>query len=84
MVTFRGELASDFTLSGEWTWILRHPNLSGPFRGSVTFEIEPTTVNGEEAMVLRSTTTASEVEGGGPYGAVTLEYAGPLPAHQGP
>jgi len=82
MVTFRGQIASDFTLSGEWTWIVRPLNISGPLGESVTFEIDLATVNGQETLVLRSTTTASQGQGGGPYGAVTLEYAGPLPPSQ--
>ena len=83
MVTLRGEIGSDFTLRGAWTWIVRPLHLSGPMGGSVTFEIDSATVNGEETLVLRSTTTASAVEGGGPYGGATLEYAGPLPPSQG-
>jgi hypothetical protein len=79
MVIFRGELASDFTLSGEWSWIV---GIDHPPVGSVTFEIDQATVNGEETLVLRSTTPAAMSEGGGPYGAATLEYAGPL--HGGP
>jgi hypothetical protein len=83
MITFHGQVASDFTLSGEWTWILRHPNAPGPLSESVTFEIDSATVNGEEILVLRSTTPAPASDGGGPYGAVTLEYTGPLPQFQG-
>jgi hypothetical protein len=79
MSTFRGDIGSDFTLSGAWTWIVRPIGLVGPMGGSVTFEIELGTVTGEETLVLRSTTAASQGEGGGPYGAATLEYAGPLP-----
>ena len=79
MVTFRGEIGSDFTLSGAWTWIVRPLGVPGQMGGSVTFEIELATVNGEETLVLRSTTTAPQGGGGGPYGAATLERAGPLP-----
>jgi hypothetical protein len=83
MITFHGQVAADFTLSGEWTWILRHPNAPGPFGDSVTFEIDSAIVDGEETLVLRSTTTVPPSDGGGPYGAATLEYAGPLPQFQG-
>lgn len=82
MVTFRGEIGSDFTLSGAWMWIVRPLFVPGQMGGSVTFEIDLATVNGEETLVLRSTTAAPEREGGGPYGAETLEYAGPLPPSQ--
>jgi hypothetical protein len=84
MATFRGEIGSDFMLSGAWTWIVRPMALGGPLGGSVTFEIDVTTVNGEETPVLRSTTAATQAEGGGPYGAATLEYVGPLPPSQPP
>jgi hypothetical protein len=84
MATFRGEIGSDFTLSGAWMWIVRPIALGGPLEGSVAFEIDLPTVNGEESLVLRSTTAASQAEGGGPYGAATLEYAGPLPPSQAP
>jgi hypothetical protein len=79
MSTFRGDIGSDFTLSGAWTWIVRPLGVPGQMGGSVTFEIELATVNGEETLVLRSTTTAPQGGGGGPYGAATLERAGPLP-----
>lgn len=75
MATFRGEVGSDFTLSGAWMWIVRPATLGGPMGGSVTFEIDVAT----ETLALRSTTTTIQAEGGGPYGAATLEYAGPLP-----
>ncbi|MGH2488720.1 MAG: hypothetical protein ACRDFR_03790 [Candidatus Limnocylindria bacterium] len=84
MATFRGEIGSDFTLSGAWMWIVRPVALGGPMGGSVMFEIDVPTVNGEEALVLRSTTAASQAESGGPYGAATLEYAVPLPPSEAP
>lgn len=84
MTTFRGEIGSDFTLRGSWMWIIRPMALGGPLAGSVAFEIDLPTVNGQETLVLRSTTAASQNEGGGPYGAATLEYAGPLPPSQAP
>ena len=80
MAAFRGEIGSDFTLSGAWMWIVRPSGLGGPMEGSVTFEIDLAT----ETVLLRSTTAATQPEGGGPYGAATLEYAGPLPPSQAP
>lgn len=80
MVTFRGDLAFDFTLSGEWMYVVPLPGISDQRHGFVRFDVAIETVAGEETLVLRSTTTAEQ--GGGPYGSVTLDYIGPLPAHE--
>lgn len=77
MLTFRGELASDFTLRGEWAWVVRpiRPGLTGPDRGEVTFQLAVSAEGGTETLTLRSF-TRSEV---GPYRAAGLTYEGPLP-----
>jgi len=80
MVMFRGDIALDFTLTGEWMYVVPLPGISNQRRGFVRFDVATETVAGGETLVLRSTTTAER--GGGPYGSVTLEYVGPLPAHE--
>jgi hypothetical protein len=76
LVLFRGELAQDFTLSGEWMSVVRPFGISDPRHGSVTFALDfldPLT--GDEALVLTSQDALV-----GPFSAgVTLRYEGPLP-----
>jgi hypothetical protein len=84
MFMFRGEIGTDFMLTGEWIVVVRPGGIggiAGRRHGSVTFEIDTETLDGEDTVVLRSTTVAGE-SGAGPYGSVTLEYVGPLPASQ--
>jgi hypothetical protein len=82
MVVFRGDIAADFTLTGEWMDVVFRPGISNQRRGFVTFDVATETVSGDETLVLRSTTTAEQ--GAGPYASVTLEYFGPLPAFELP
>jgi hypothetical protein len=76
LVLFRGKLAPDFTLNGEWMSVIRPFGIPDPRRGSVPFALEfldPLT--GDEALVLRSQEGIV-----GPFTAgVTLRYEGPLP-----
>lgn len=70
VVVFRGELSSDFTLSGEWMSVMRPALISGSLHGPITFEIG---LEDPEAVVLRSTAPF------GPYEGVTMNFIGPLP-----
>jgi hypothetical protein len=85
MVTFRGELASDFTITGEWMSVFRSAFIADPRHGAVTFEIDIVPGSGGETITLRSTLPPYEQGGLGPYGGGTeLTYESPLPAVPGP
>jgi hypothetical protein len=75
MAIFQGEIAPDFTVSGEWMTIVPAGGaFPDPLHGSATFTIEVETTSGAETVVLRSPAT-----GQGPYGqGVVLTYLGPL------
>lgn len=76
-LAFRGELASDFTLTGEWMSVVRPPFIADPWSGYVTFDIE----FGSDGEVNRLVSSEAELEEGGigPYAGATLTYEGALP-----
>jgi hypothetical protein len=81
VVLFRGELASDFTLTGETMSVIRPPNFSDPRRIPITFNLEfVDPLTGDEALTLRSL----RGEGGGPLSGAILRYEAPLPLVIGP
>ena len=79
-LVFRGDIAPDFTVTGEWMSLIRPSAITGRRHGPVTFEIEFESSGGSETITLRSTTTSEGQGGTGPYvGGATLTYEGPLP-----
>ena len=67
---FRGELAPDFTVTGEWMSVMRPSFISDVQRGQVTFDID---LEDPEAVILRATAPS------GPYQSATLTFVGQLP-----
>lgn len=76
VLIFHGGLRPDFTLRGEWMYVLRPPFSNAPPRGTATFIIDVSFVDGVETINLRQ---ADPVEDEGPYESATLTYEGPLP-----
>ena len=68
---FSGHLRPDFTLSGEWAEIYT-AELRTPGQGVVTFEVQVTDENGEEAIVLRRDNTVEIEDQDTDYVADTL------------
>jgi hypothetical protein len=80
-VLFRGELATDFTLTGETMSVIRPPTISDPRRIPITFKLEfVDPLTGDEALTLRSL----REEGVGPFQGAVLRYEAPLPRVLGP
>lgn len=77
-IVFRGELASDFTITGEWMVVMRPTYIAEPLNGDVTFDIEL----GSDGETIRLVSHDPGIEQGGvgPYAGSTLTYEGPLPA----
>lgn len=85
-ITFHGQLRQDFTLAGEWAFVVR-PIMPGTPPSNlepVTFSIEFDEVGGEEVVILRGPGAGPNT--GGPvvdfYAAISLERVGPLPRGQ--
>jgi hypothetical protein len=85
-ITFHGQIRQDFTLVGEWAFVVR-PTMPGtpPSRMErITLTIDVDATGGEEALILRGPGGGPDT--GGPvvdfYDAITMERVGPLPVGQ--
>jgi hypothetical protein len=75
VVFFRGELAPDFTVTGESMFIIRPVFFAEPHRMPLAFKLEVLDpLTGDEALTLRSL-----VEQANPFQGAVLRYEGPLP-----
>jgi hypothetical protein len=85
-ITFRGEIRPDFTLVGEWAFVVKpsRPDAPPVELDSITFSIEFDDIGGEEAVIIKG--PGADATTGGPvanfYSAITLERVGPLPVGQ--
>lgn len=82
-ITFHGQIRQDFTLVGEWAFVVRPimPGTPPSAMEPVTFSIEVDGVGGQEAVIIQGPGAGPNT--GGPvadfYAAITLERVGPLP-----
>ena len=82
-ISFHGHVRQDFTLVGEWAFVVRPvtPGTPASALEPVTFTIDVDVSGGEEALILLG--PGGGIDTGGPvvgfYDAVTLERVGPLP-----
>jgi hypothetical protein len=85
-ITFHGQIQQDFTLVGEWAFVVRPITPGTPPSGMerVTLTIDVDATSGEEEIVLRGPGGGPDT--GGPvvdfYDAITMERVGPLPVGQ--
>lgn len=85
-ITFHGEIRQDFTLVGEWAFVVRPimPGTPPSTLEPVTFSIEVEEAAGEEVVIIQGHGAGPNT--GGPvadfYAAITLERVGPLPVGQ--
>lgn len=82
-ITFHGRLRPDFTLVGEWAFVVR-PTLPGTPPSAmelITLTIEVDDAGGEEAIILRGPGFGGTF-GPGFYDQITLTRVGPLPISQ--
>jgi hypothetical protein len=84
-ITFHGQIRQDFTLVGEWAFVVR-PIIGTPPSGmeALTLTIDIDSTGGEEKLILRGVGGGPDT--GGPvvgfYDAITMERVGPLPVGQ--
>lgn len=82
-ISFRGQVRQDFTLVGEWAFVVRPiiPGIPASAPQPVTFTIDVDVSGGEDALILQG--PGGGIDTGGPvvgfYDAITLERVGPLP-----
>ncbi|MGH2489733.1 MAG: hypothetical protein ACRDFR_08985 [Candidatus Limnocylindria bacterium] len=82
-IIFHGRVHADFTLTGEWAFVIKpsRPDAPPAVMEHITFSIEVVEADGQEAVVLHG--PGADPETGGPvanfYSAITLERVGPLP-----
>jgi hypothetical protein len=85
-ITFRGEIRADFTLVGEWAFVVKPSRPDAPpiALESIAFSIEFAEAGGEEIVIIKG--PGADTTTGGPvanfYSAITLERVGLLPAGQ--
>jgi len=85
-ITFHGFIRTDFSLVGEWAFVIRPSRPDSPplAMERITFTVEVEDADGEEAVVIRG--PGADPQTGGPvvnfYSAISLERVGPLPASQ--
>ena len=82
-VSFHGQVRQDFTVVGEWAFVVRPviPGTPANALQPVTLTIEVDASGGEEALILLG--PGGGIDTGGPvvgfYDAITMERVGPLP-----
>jgi hypothetical protein len=85
-ITFHGQIRQDFTLVGEWAFVVRPIMPGTPPSGvePIILDIDVDTTGGEETLILRGPGGGPDT--GGPvvdfYDAITMERVGPLPIGQ--
>jgi hypothetical protein len=85
-ITFRGDIRPNFTLVGEWAFVVKpsRPDIPPIALESVTFSIEFEDSGGEEVVIIQG--PGADLTTGGPYAnfysATTLERVAPLPVGQ--
>jgi hypothetical protein len=85
-ITFHGQIRQDFTLVGEWAFVVRPimPGTPPSAMEPITLTIDVDTTGGEETLILRGPGGGPDT--GGPvvdfYDAITMERIGPLPVGQ--